>query len=383
MSGDGPEPARSGTQAPVEILAPAKLTLSLRVVGVRPDGYHLLESEMVSVDLADTLVLAEGDGLTVTAASDGWTGADGRRAGEQRAGEQQAEDNGQPDGEPVPLGPGNLVSRALGAVGRKARVDLVKRIPPGAGLGGGSADAAAVLRWAGCHDLEVALALGADVPFCLTGGRAMVRGIGEDVDPLPYEARAYTLLLLPFGLDTAAVYRAWDRMERVGRRRPAGPEAATSSSPPPCIPIPAWPNGSGRSPQPAGECHGWREAGLPGSSKGPRTSSASPIVSCRWTASGARWSRSGRFRRTDLSGLRGPLGAVGYLPAARRCQRVAFSIFLCFFLRIRLRRFLIREPMSTGDPSRPGNSAPSAPAGRRRRVRTRRRHRPAPVRPAG
>ncbi len=64
-------------------------------------------------------------------------------------------------------------------------VRLTKRIPPGAGLGGGSADAAAVLRWAGVVD-DVALAarLGADVPFCVRGGRARVTGIGEVLEPL-------------------------------------------------------------------------------------------------------------------------------------------------------------------------------------------------------
>ncbi len=193
---------------PVEILAPAKLTLSLRVVGVRPDGYHLLESEMVSIDLADTLVMGAGDRLTVTAGSAGDTAA--------------FEAPGGREGRSVPLGPDNLVERALRAVGRRAEVELVKRIPAGAGLGGGSADAAAVLRWAGCDDLEVALRLGADVPFCLAGGRAMVRGVGEEIERLPFQERAYTLLLLPFGVDTAAVYRAWDEMVGQGDERGAG-----------------------------------------------------------------------------------------------------------------------------------------------------------------
>ncbi len=189
----------AGVEAgPVEVLAPAKLTSSLRVVGVRPDGYHLLESEMVSIDLVDTLVMRPGDRLKVTVGSiDGLTGLGERTARE---------------GVSVPLGPDNLVERALRAVGRRADVELVKRIPPGAGLGGGSSDAAAVLRWAGCTDLDVAVGLGADVPFCLAGGRAMVRGVGEEVEALPFDDRVYTLLLLPFGIDTASVYRAWDAL---------------------------------------------------------------------------------------------------------------------------------------------------------------------------
>jgi 4-diphosphocytidyl-2-C-methyl-D-erythritol kinase len=167
--------------------APAKLTLSLRVTGVRPDGYHLLDAEMVTVDLADTLEIRPGDALRVTGAT----------------------------GSAVPTGPDNLVRRALALLGRHADVTLHKRIPAGGGLGGGSADAAAVLRWARCDDLALAARLGADVPFCLLGGRARVTGIGETLEALPLaslEGRAYTVLTPPFGVSTVAVYRAWDRL---------------------------------------------------------------------------------------------------------------------------------------------------------------------------
>ncbi len=189
----------------VELSAPAKLTLSLRVTGVRPDGYHLLESEMVTLDLADTLIIGAGDELVISPALSGPTPRSG------------------PDPVGVPNGPDNLVARALVAVGRKASVRVVKRVPPGAGLGGGSADAAAILRWAGCTDLAVAAALGSDVPFCVTGGRAMVGGVGDVVTPLPYEDRRFTLLLLPFGVDTGSVYRAWDRLADRGARPAADP----------------------------------------------------------------------------------------------------------------------------------------------------------------
>jgi 4-diphosphocytidyl-2-C-methyl-D-erythritol kinase len=91
-------------------------------------------------------------------------------------------------------------------------VQLIKRIPAGGGLGGGSTDAAAVLRWAGCDDLAVAVSLGADVPFCVVGGRARVRGIGEAVEPLPFEERTLTLLTPPLSCPTPAVYRQWDAM---------------------------------------------------------------------------------------------------------------------------------------------------------------------------
>jgi 4-diphosphocytidyl-2-C-methyl-D-erythritol kinase len=167
--------------------APAKLTLSLRVAGVRADGYHLIDAEMVTLDLADTLTFNEGSDVVF----------DGAEVGDD-----------------------NLVTRALAAVGRTASVSVAKRIPVGAGLGGGSADAAAVLRWAGCSDLTVAASLGADVPFCVVGGRARVSGIGEVVSALPVVDRLFTLLTPPFGVSTPAVYAAWDAL---GRPRADGP----------------------------------------------------------------------------------------------------------------------------------------------------------------
>jgi len=170
----------------VRVLAPAKLTLSLRITGVRADGYHLIDAEMVSLDLADELAFSPTDGepaVTMTGPfAAGLTGGDD-----------------------------NLVVRALRAVGRRADVVVDKRIPHGGGLGGGSADAAAVFRWARVDDVSLAASIGADVPFCLRGGRARVRGIGDELEALPFEPRTVTLAI-PDGLrcDTAAVYRAWD-----------------------------------------------------------------------------------------------------------------------------------------------------------------------------
>jgi 4-diphosphocytidyl-2-C-methyl-D-erythritol kinase len=110
----------------------------------------------------------------------------------------------------VGTGPDNLVDRALRAVGRRASVRLVKRIPVGAGLGGGSADAGAVLRWAGRFEPALAASIGADVPFCVVGGRARVTGIGDVLEPMPFVERRLLLLLPPLAMDTAAVYRAYD-----------------------------------------------------------------------------------------------------------------------------------------------------------------------------
>ncbi|HEX4866022.1 MAG TPA: 4-(cytidine 5'-diphospho)-2-C-methyl-D-erythritol kinase [Acidimicrobiales bacterium] len=168
---------------PDVLIAPAKLTLSLRMTGLRDDGYHLIDAEMVTLDLHDTLELAEGDGLEIV--------------------------GGAPD---VPVDDDNLVRRALRTAGRTAHVRLEKRIPSGAGLGGGSSDAAAILRWAGVTDLDLAARIGADVAFCLVGGRARVTGIGEVVEPLPFEPRTVTLLTPPLHCSTPAVYRAWDEL---------------------------------------------------------------------------------------------------------------------------------------------------------------------------
>ncbi len=116
----------------------------------------------------------------------------------------------------------NLITRALAAVGRQASVRVVKRIPLGGGLGGGSTDAAAVLRWAGCDDLDIARSLGSDVPFSVAGGRALVEATGEKVTPLPFEARQFLLLVPPFGVNTARVYAAWDELAR-GDLTPGAP----------------------------------------------------------------------------------------------------------------------------------------------------------------
>lgn len=174
----GPDPATT------TVAAPAKLTLSLRVTGVRADGYHLIDSEMVTLDLGDTLHFGPGDGLELRGLAAAGIASDGS----------------------------NLVARAMAAVGRRAHVVVDKVVPAGAGLGGGSADAAAVLRWAGCTDPELAARLGTDVAFCLVGGRARVTGVGEVVVPLPYVPRTYTLVVPPVMVPTAAVYRAWDTL---------------------------------------------------------------------------------------------------------------------------------------------------------------------------
>jgi len=173
----------------VELIAPAKLTLALRITGLREDGYHLIDAEMVSLELADRITIEEpAPDHEISLSADG------------------------PFCDGMPLDGTNLVARALRLAGRSARVHVHKAVPHGGGLGGGSADAAAVLRWAGWTDLDAASRLGADIPFCLVGGRARVRGIGELVEPLPFEPLDLTLVIPPLAVSTPAAYRAWDEL---------------------------------------------------------------------------------------------------------------------------------------------------------------------------
>jgi 4-diphosphocytidyl-2-C-methyl-D-erythritol kinase len=181
--------------------APAKLNLTLSVVGRRPDGHHLLDSVFVLLELADRLLLMPGcSGLRIE--------------GEDAAA--------------LPLGAENLAWRGfragLGGEPELACLALEKRIPSAAGLGGGSSDAAAAWRlgraWRGLEDAAteedlVALAsIGADVPFfAARQPAARVTGIGERIEPLPREQRLAVLVHPPFGLSTAAIFAELRRDE--------------------------------------------------------------------------------------------------------------------------------------------------------------------------
>lgn len=169
-----------------ELLAPAKLTLTLSVTGIRADGYHFIDAEMVGLDLADTVTIREASSTSISV-----TG---------------------PYAHGVPTDESNLCARAASVSGRPAEITIHKAIPHGGGLGGGSTNAAAVLRWAGIDDPDVAAQVGADVAFCLHGGRARVTGIGERIEQLPHLDRTVTLVIPPLHVSTPAVYRMWDSM---------------------------------------------------------------------------------------------------------------------------------------------------------------------------
>jgi len=183
--------------------APAKVNLGLRIVGRRADGYHELESLFAPVDLADAIAL---------------------RAERTRDASVSLAIAGDTSG--APPGDANLAVRAarafLARSGITARVTLglTKRTPVAAGLGGGSSDAAAVLRGLGqafpaavpAHALEeIALALGADVPFFLDPRPAWVTGIGERRAPVAGVPSLALVLANPgVALSTAEVFRAYD-----------------------------------------------------------------------------------------------------------------------------------------------------------------------------
>lgn len=179
--------------------APAKLNLYLYLTGKRDDGYHLLESLVVFTELADTLEIEASDALSL-----------------QVQGEF-ADSSGSVDD--------NLVLRAARALAAKAgvnqgaRLTLTKNIPVGAGLGGGSADAAAALRglnrfWElniSQQDLQwIATTLGADVAMCLDSMPAIARGVGDTLTPLlPPPPKLHVLLVHPrVPLLTKDVYKA-------------------------------------------------------------------------------------------------------------------------------------------------------------------------------
>jgi 4-diphosphocytidyl-2-C-methyl-D-erythritol kinase len=176
--------------------APAKVNLFLHVVGRRPDGYHLLDSLVVFADVGDTLEAVHAPELSLS--------VEGPFAGAL---------GDMPDN--LALRATRMLADYAGIVPRLA-LTLVKRLPVAAGIGGGSADAAATLRllgrlWGVAGDELAALApkLGADVPVCLAGVPASMTGVGEKLAPAPALPGCGLLLVNPkIALATADVFRA-------------------------------------------------------------------------------------------------------------------------------------------------------------------------------
>lgn len=184
----------------VGLKAYAKVNYALDVVGVRPDGYHELRTVMQSISLADDVVVERtGGGFEL-------------RVEPENPGIGPREEN-------TAYLAWRLLCDLRGSE-LPARVTLRKNVPAGAGLGGGSSDAAAVLRGLdglfglGLSAKELRLAarrIGADVPFCLSGGTALAEGVGETLTPVPAPPDHRLLVVKPTrGADTGEVYRAYD-----------------------------------------------------------------------------------------------------------------------------------------------------------------------------
>lgn len=183
---------------PLTALAPAKVNLSLRITGRRADGYHLLDSIVAFTDFGDRIDVIPDNGLSLSV-----TG---------------------PFAAAIPDDRHNLVLKAarllseMTGIAAGARITLTKNLPAAGGIGGGSSDAAAVLRllcqlWSlkpttvQLH--AVALALGADVPVCLSGRAARMTGIGDILEDLPPLPQIGILLVNPgHPCETPAVFRA-------------------------------------------------------------------------------------------------------------------------------------------------------------------------------
>ncbi len=184
----------------IEAFAPAKLNLALHVTGRRADGYHLLDSLVVFADVGDRLSAEIGDGLTLRV-----TG---------------------PFAEGVPTDDRNLVLKAaerlrqLRGVRAGAEMHLDKHLPHGAGIGGGSSDAAAAIGLlAGLWqvdplDADEAIALGADVPVCLRAPQpTFMRGIGDILQPAPSIPEAWLVLVNPgIVVPTGRVFGRFDAL---------------------------------------------------------------------------------------------------------------------------------------------------------------------------
>ena len=192
----------------IQIDAPSKVNLSLDIVGKLPNGYHEMDMVMQTVSLCDTIFLQLQSG----------------------SGQIQMSCRFEPDnGNALSCGEDNIAVRCARAFFRESgcplqghdlSIQLVKRIPMMAGLGGGSADGAAVLS--GLNLLtganlplealeKIALPCGADIPFCLRGGTLRARGIGEQFSPLPPMPDCPILIIKPrFGISTGAAFARCD-----------------------------------------------------------------------------------------------------------------------------------------------------------------------------
>ena len=179
-----------------DVPAPAKLNLFLHIIGRRPDGYHLLQSAFMLIDWCDTLHFERRAGGAISREDLGTT--------------LPADD--------LIVRAAQVLQQATGCT-QGAHIAIDKRIPAQAGMGGGSSDAASTLlalnrmwdlRLTRKQLAELGLALGADVPFFLSGGNAWVEGVGEQMTPLTLAPARVAVVKPSQGLDTGKIFRADD-----------------------------------------------------------------------------------------------------------------------------------------------------------------------------
>jgi 4-diphosphocytidyl-2-C-methyl-D-erythritol kinase len=198
----------------VEVQTPAKLNLFLEVLGKRSDGYHEIETLIVPLWLYDTLILTPTDDGDIELDCRWASGA----AAKARADAASAAIYGE-----IAAGHENLVWRAAqliraeAGISKGAMIQLVKRIPTAAGLGGGSSDAAAALiaanigwklNWPRERLIDLAARIGSDVPFFLLGGSAICRGRGEDMESIAARRLHAIVVRPPVGIASADAYKA-------------------------------------------------------------------------------------------------------------------------------------------------------------------------------
>ena len=182
----------------IKLSSYAKINLFLDITGRRENGYHEIDGVMQTVDLCDDIILAVSDGEGIEVFCDSGFAPNGKENIVYRAAEEYLSANG---------------------ITANVKIELTKNIPSPAGMGGGSADAAAVLR--GLNQIynrmsreqleKMALSIGADVPFCISGGTQRVRGVGEVLDALPDLEDCY--IVVAVGKDempTPMAYKALD-----------------------------------------------------------------------------------------------------------------------------------------------------------------------------
>jgi 4-diphosphocytidyl-2-C-methyl-D-erythritol kinase len=189
----------------VKLLSPAKINLTLEILGTRADGYHELRSIIQPIDLFDEVMVSAQEGRGIELDSRGI---------------------------PIPSDKENLAWKAaelfLQKCGQELKVEIYikKRIPLGAGLGGGSSNAASVIiglnrltdAFSEQELLKLALNIGADVPFFIRSQTAIIEGIGEKISPLRNFPLFFYVILFPnINTSTEMVYKKWDELNTTDR----------------------------------------------------------------------------------------------------------------------------------------------------------------------